>query len=175
MLNKTFFTVFIAVTAAIIGCESPAPLETWSLPQDDVLMKALCQGVITIDEEIPFITIEINPVDVHPTAQVSGTVKYIIGPSPILGRDMVSLTLTVDATLRPLNGPGPNWNFHSVSTEPVQISAKEPTLLSKEYSSGRPGWSVTLHIEYEVRKCNVVAKSIWAVRQASPRPVPETL
>ena len=175
MSNTTLLIAVVAVTAGIIGCESPTPVENRSLPPDDVLMKAVCYGVITIDEKIPFITIETNPVDIHPMAQVSGTVEYVLERPPILARDMVSVDLTVDATLHPLNGTEPNWNFHSVSTELVRISAKEPTIHSKEYTSRSAGWSVTLHIEYEVRKCYVVPKSIWAVRQPSLPPIPETL
>ena len=164
-----------AAVGIIIGCENPQPAEFPVEASQEVLPKAACDGVIALNGKIPFPNVGTNPPAVPQLAQVSGEVKFHIDSSPlVLAQDMVSVSLTVEAILQPLNGTDPIWAFSGRSQDFVPIAAKVPTLVLKTYKALGPGQTVTLYIEYGVGACSVTVERMWALRRVNTPTLPAT-
>ena len=131
--------------------------------------KANCSGRIPLDQNIP---LSLNGPVLSSNSEsgyISGDATYSVSPSPILVRDMVSVALVFSAVLQTVDGAERAWIFSATSTDQVELSAADPTILIKTYrtptlSSGAP--AMTLYVRYEVTDCKVSIHSMWAVEGA---------
>jgi len=169
VLNMDFKVTGSSVTVSRMWLSTTSS----TIHQTEALAKAACQGFIAMDEEIPFAVIELNPL-INQSIYVAGTVGYQMGQPPVLVRDQVTVSLSLNADLRPVNGTDPIWSFSAESEDVVALSNSGPTLLLKKYGGRSQLSFVTLYVQYEVSKCKVTVESMWAVSRPIPSPVPVT-
>ncbi len=170
---KWTFVVAIAglMATALNSCDTSDPVASPEVSVDDVFAKANCSGRIPLDQNIP---LSLNgPVlsSNGQSAYINGGATYSVAPSPILVRDMVSVSLEFNAVLQTLDGPDRAWIFSGRSTDQVQLSAADPTFLTKAYrtpalSDGSP--VMTLYVRYEVTNCKISVHSMWAAEGGVP-------
>jgi hypothetical protein len=164
---KRTFVVAIAglLAAALTSCDSTDPVASQEISGESVLAKANCGGEIALEQSIPLQLIGPVVSSQSQSGFISGSAVYGVGPSPILIRDMVSVSIQFQASVHALDGTDRVWNFSGTSTDQVALSVSDPTLLVKEYrtpllsSQSRP---FILYVRYEVTNCRVTVHSMWA-------------
>jgi hypothetical protein len=172
---KTTVVVAIAflVAATLNSCDTgdtvTAPLASETMA---IQKTAQCGGTIDLGEIIPFSQIEIDGRSSDQFAYLDGSVSYGSVLLPILVRDMVSLSLNLKASLHPLNGTEPIWEFAGKSTDQVALSFSGPTFLVKAYETGSGPTTATLFVRYEVTKCKVTIDEMWATKDVRSEVVP---
>ena len=164
------WTLVVAIAGllatALSSCDSTDPVVSQEFSGEAVLAKANCGGQITLEQNIPLQLIGPISSSSSTSGFISGSAIYGVEPSPILIRDMVSVSIQFDAALHALDGTDRFWIFSGTSTDQVAPSVADPTLLVKEYrmpvaSSQSP--VVILYVQYEVTTCRVTVHSMWAV------------
>ncbi len=170
-MKRTFVIATVVLLAATLNsCDSSDTVTSPGFSGDAALSKARCGGDIVLRENIPLGVIENNPLASDRFAFINGKVTYGVGPSPILMRDMVSVSLDLDAELHPLDGTDQIWMFSGKSTDQVALSSAGPTFLAKEYQARE--LAITLYVLFEITSCKVTVEEMWAVRDGRSTVLP---
>jgi hypothetical protein len=169
---KRTFVVATAVflVATLNSCDTADTVTPTEVSGSSALSKAKCGGDIVLSGNIPLGVIEINPLASDQFAFINGKATYGVAPSPILMRDMVSVSLDLNAELHPLDGTDQIWLFSGKTTDQVALSNAGPTFLQKEYQAR--GLAITLYVRYEISACKVTVEEMWAVRDGRSTALP---
>jgi hypothetical protein len=165
-MKRTIVVAAIGLATIMVGCEGTDPVISPETSQSVEFDKANCSAEIPLDQIIPLDLMAPTPTPSSELGAVDGNVIYGVGPSPVLLRDMVSVSLQFNATLTSLEGTNQTWVFSGSSTDQISLTVSDPTLLIKEYRT--PGITaqspvVTLFVKYTVTECEVKVHSMWAV------------
>jgi hypothetical protein len=165
---KWTFVVAIAglLASTLTSCDSSDPVVASEPTAEFALGKAKCAAQIVLDENVA-IHFSGPSISNGPSyAGFKGTLTYNVTPSPILVRDMVSVTIDFDGILDSFDATDRVWAFSGKSTDQVALSISDPTYLVKAYHTplaSLQAAQMTLFVRYEISDCKVSVESIWAV------------
>ena len=173
-MKRIMFTLALVSSVLVIGCNDSAPVGPETIQPADGVAKALVpaplpnRGKITLDRTVP---LSITPINSPPNlGYLTGTAKFTVAPSPILVRDYVTVSLSMQATLKSLtttSGAGRTWFFAGESNDQVLASdAGVPAFFVKTYEVNNPtdpipAYSMKLNIKYKILSGIVSVESVW--------------
>jgi len=166
MKRTIVFTVAGLLAAALTSCDSSDPVLSSEMSGEMAFAKTDCGGEIALNQSIPLRLIGPGVSSGSTTGAIKGTVQFGVGPSPILIRDMLSVSIKFDALVEVFDGTNRTWTFSGNSTDQIALGATDPGFFLRKYTA--PGLTaqspaMVLYVQYLVDGCNIAVNSMWAV------------